>query len=136
MRIAQFFGKGRRSQETPRVEDEPPGRRNSGPVAGKTPPAGTGTPGPRIEATDAPASLARAGSDGAAAVAGPIAAEDSGAVAVAVAVSPEPVPGPSYEEIAARAYVLWLSQGRPDGRERENWIEAEEQLRAERAIGS
>jgi hypothetical protein len=32
-----------------------------------------------------------------------------------------------------RAYDLWDKQGRPGGCERENWIEAERQLRAERS---
>ena len=41
----------------------------------------------------------------------------------------------SYEEIAARAYDLWVAQGRPEGRDHENWTEAERQLSAERTRG-
>jgi hypothetical protein len=33
--------------------------------------------------------------------------------------------------IAARAYVIWEQQGRPHGRDRENWLLAETQLKQE-----
>ena len=36
---------------------------------------------------------------------------------------------PSKDEIAARAYEIWLANGRPHGRDVENWLEAERQLR-------
>lgn len=130
MRIARFFGKGRAAQEKPRGEDETKSRCVPDMVAGTT--SDVAATGPRIEATDAPASLARSSVDAAAPATvspAPI------AVAVAVAFAPDPVSEPSDEEIAARAYDLWLSQGRPGGRERDNWIEAEQQLRAERAMG-
>ena len=39
--------------------------------------------------------------------------------------------GPARERVAARAYQLWEARGRPEGTDRENWIEAERQLRAE-----
>jgi hypothetical protein len=42
---------------------------------------------------------------------------------------------PTSEEIAARAYEIWVALGHPQGRDHENWIEAERQLRAERARG-
>ncbi len=35
---------------------------------------------------------------------------------------------PSQEEIAARAYELWVSRGRPEGTDQDNWHEAEQQL--------
>jgi len=39
---------------------------------------------------------------------------------------------PTQEEIAARAYELWVQQGCPHGRDQENWFEAERQLLAKR----
>lgn len=33
--------------------------------------------------------------------------------------------------IAARAYTIWESQGRPDGRDLANWLTAESQLKEE-----
>jgi hypothetical protein len=36
---------------------------------------------------------------------------------------------PSYDDVAARAHAIWLSQGCPEGREKENWQQAEEELR-------
>jgi hypothetical protein len=52
-----------------------------------------------------------------------------------VAPAPAAAAEPTYEEIAARAYDLWIAHGRPEGRDHENWIEAEQQLRAEQARG-
>jgi hypothetical protein len=43
------------------------------------------------------------------------------------------VPEPTYEEIAARAYALWESGGHRHGSSDQDWILAEQQLRAERA---
>jgi hypothetical protein len=45
---------------------------------------------------------------------------------------PEPAGAtrPTHEQIAARAYEIWEAQGRPEGADRENWFEAERQLRA------
>jgi hypothetical protein len=54
-----------------------------------------------------------------------------GGLATALAAATAPAPEPTHEEIAARAYDLWIAQGCPHGRDHENWIEAERQLRAE-----
>jgi hypothetical protein len=35
---------------------------------------------------------------------------------------------PSEERLALCAYFIWLSEGCPHGRDREHWIQAEEQL--------
>jgi hypothetical protein len=35
------------------------------------------------------------------------------------------------QEVAARAYQIYLEKGRPEGRDQENWLEAERQLLAE-----
>jgi hypothetical protein len=35
------------------------------------------------------------------------------------------------EKIAMRAYEKWLKQGQPHGRDVQNWLEAEAELRAE-----
>jgi len=40
---------------------------------------------------------------------------------------------PSHQEIAERAYALWIDRGRLDGGALENWMDAEGQLAAERA---
>jgi Protein of unknown function (DUF2934) len=39
----------------------------------------------------------------------------------------------SHEQIVKRAYELWEAQGKPEGADRKNWYEAEQQLRAEPA---
>ncbi|MCU0915978.1 MAG: DUF2934 domain-containing protein [Planctomycetes bacterium] len=39
----------------------------------------------------------------------------------------------THDQIARRAHELWVQQGCPHGRDRENWFEAEKQLRAELA---
>ncbi len=40
---------------------------------------------------------------------------------------------PSKEEIAKRAYELWLSHGCENGHDVEHWLEAERQLRSQSA---
>ena len=42
-------------------------------------------------------------------------------------------PNPTDEEIALTAYRLWLQEGCPNGRDREHWLKAREQLIAARA---
>lgn len=37
---------------------------------------------------------------------------------------------PTHEQIAARAYEIFIERGRPQGRDLEHWLEAESQLRA------
>ena len=39
---------------------------------------------------------------------------------------------PTHEEIAVRAYLIWEKTGKPHGREREFWLQAEAELRSER----
>jgi len=41
---------------------------------------------------------------------------------------------PTYDEIAARAFTVWQRKGCPDGRDMDNWREAEAELRAERGL--
>jgi len=41
-------------------------------------------------------------------------------------------PAPSHEEIARRAYELALKRGGEPGREQEDWLQAEKDLRAEK----
>ena len=43
---------------------------------------------------------------------------------------PEAGLSPTHHQIAVRAYQLWEENGRPDGTDREDWFEAERQLRA------
>ena len=40
----------------------------------------------------------------------------------------------SSDQIAHRAYFIWEQQGRPAGKEREHWILAEQQLKAEQSF--
>jgi hypothetical protein len=40
---------------------------------------------------------------------------------------------PHQDEIAFCAYLIWEKEGRPSGREREHWLQAETQLLATRA---
>ena len=41
------------------------------------------------------------------------------------------VAAPTQEAVARRAYEIWIKKGRPQGQERQNWLEAEAQLKAE-----
>jgi hypothetical protein len=36
-----------------------------------------------------------------------------------------------YEQICKRAYQIWEREGKPEGKDQEHWILAEEELRAE-----
>ena len=38
---------------------------------------------------------------------------------------------PSQEEITNRAHTIWVQNGRPDGRDLEHWLQAENELRKE-----
>ena len=40
-----------------------------------------------------------------------------------------------YEKIAKRAYERWCQRGRPHGTDKQDWYEAEAELRAEHARG-
>ena len=40
---------------------------------------------------------------------------------------------PTREEIAYCAYLIWVREGRPEGRAREHWLQAETQLMVTRA---
>jgi hypothetical protein len=44
-----------------------------------------------------------------------------------------PASEPKHEEIAALARSIWEQNGRPDGRDLENWLLAESQIRQQRA---
>jgi hypothetical protein len=37
----------------------------------------------------------------------------------------------TYEQIAARAYEIWQQEGKPQGRETEHWLRAEEELNSQ-----
>ncbi len=41
---------------------------------------------------------------------------------------------PTHDEIASRAQKLYAESGRAPGRDEQNWLEAERQLRAERRL--
>lgn len=40
---------------------------------------------------------------------------------------------PAHEEIAACAYLIWINEGCPNGRDQEHWFQAETQLHITRA---
>lgn len=44
-----------------------------------------------------------------------------------------PVAAPTHEEIAQEAYAIYVERGCPDGRDEENWLEAEQMLLERRA---
>jgi hypothetical protein len=41
------------------------------------------------------------------------------------------MPGPTDKEIAARAYQIWEREGRPENREGEFWLQAQQEVRNE-----
>ena len=45
------------------------------------------------------------------------------------AITPEVHRPPTEDEVAQRAYELFVSRGRTDGRDVEDWLEAERQLK-------
>jgi hypothetical protein len=45
-------------------------------------------------------------------------------------------PRASYDEVAARAHAIWLAEGCPEGREKEHWQKAEEQLQGGAMAGA
>jgi len=54
--------------------------------------------------------------------------------ATAVATAPRAGPVPTPHEISARAKAIWEASGRKPGRDDQNWLEAERQLRKERGL--
>ena len=44
----------------------------------------------------------------------------------------KPVVTLSHDEIANRAYMIWLAKGKPAGRDAENWQEAQRELAGDR----
>jgi len=120
MNIERFFGKGRAAEAKPRAKEETKPRRPQGTTAEADAKAMRPAPANATIRSGGEPSMVKA------APASPMAA---------VSDSPPASSPPTYEEIAARAYDLWQEQGRPEGRERENWIEAERQLAAERTGG-
>jgi hypothetical protein len=47
------------------------------------------------------------------------------------ATSSDRLPPPTHEQITALAHQIWLERGQPEGRDLDNWLEAERQLRGE-----
>lgn len=99
------------------------------------------TPTARKAATTAPAMGGPAPEVGSSAAAPPVppaaqktprAAKPKAAAAVAPqqAQQPQIVITATHDQIAKRAYEIWLAKGRPAGRDHENWREAETQLRS------
>jgi len=53
------------------------------------------------------------------------------APSIAKSATPAPAPRktpPTHEQVAKRAYEIWISKGRPVGRDVENWKQAEREL--------
>jgi hypothetical protein len=59
------------------------------------------------------------------------AARPCGATAAALVAVSSRKAAPSQEQIAERAKSIWMKNGCQSGRDRENWLEAERQLRQE-----
>jgi hypothetical protein len=47
--------------------------------------------------------------------------------------SPKPHQEPIEEQIRRRAYAIWLEEGRPQGRDKENWERAKADIESQRA---
>ncbi len=58
----------------------------------------------------------------------------TGASSPKTAAKANPVTGPTDEQIAERAWALWVKGGYQPGQDRENWFEAERQLKKEMGI--
>jgi hypothetical protein len=56
---------------------------------------------------------------------------ESGTNPAVVHASADVASGPSREQIAELAYLIWMSEGCPEGRDKSNWQEAEEELRSQ-----
>jgi hypothetical protein len=123
MIIERFFGKGRPGQSDSPAE-QAASQSHPGPAQPPTVAQNKPRGQDRDESTTrrAPAKAARARAGGSA-----IAASTTTAAPAAL------LAAPTFEEIAARAYDLWVARGRPEGRDHENWVDAERQLRDERA---
>lgn len=44
-----------------------------------------------------------------------------------------PASNASTEEISQRAHMIWIQNGRPEGRDLEHWLQAEAELQRQRA---
>jgi hypothetical protein len=134
MIIERFFGKGRSGQsdspgepgspaQTPvEAQQQPRAQDRSERASKRAPNPPGGDRGARqSELKETTASRVRPG------------APVTGGGATTTIPTAAPPAEPTYEEIAARAYDVWVAHGRADGRDHENWIEAERQLRTERA---
>jgi hypothetical protein len=68
----------------------------------------------------------------------PIAGGSSSSVSSSVAVAARPVKAskapPTQEQIAVRARLIWEAKGRKPGQDKENWLEAEAQLKREAGL--
>ncbi len=53
---------------------------------------------------------------------------------MSMAPKPKSAKGPTQEQIAERAWALWVRGGCMPGQDRHNWFEAERQLKAELGI--
>ena len=43
---------------------------------------------------------------------------------------------PNHEQVATLAYLIWLCEGCPEGREKSNWYEAEQEVRSEQQVAN
>jgi len=97
-------------------------KNNSKPAAKESPFAST-TPRPFAAPTVRPPETPR-----------PEMQRPSAATATAVATAPRPKPAPTRDEISARAKAIWEASGHRPGRDDQNWLEAERQLKRERGL--
>ena len=105
-------GRPRQTSEKPRAAESPAGKGPLGAGPASSPsPAKTSIP---MKSAAAPAS-----------------SQPAAAPATKTAIVARHNAAPTHEQVSARARAIWMKSGCQPGRDRENWLEAERQLREE-----
>ena len=94
---------------------------------GRTPSRDVSSPSAKTRSTEPPAAETPAASK-------PWTLPSAAPARTATSVATAPGPQPTRDEIAERAKALWKARGCTPGRDVENWLEAERQLRTERGL--
>ena len=113
-------GRSRQSSEKTRQSQPPASKNAARPIPSSAP------SGPAVSTVSQPAAAPVMTPPPAAP-----AARSSGATAAALVAVSSRKAAPSQEQIAARAKAIWMKSGCQSGRDAENWLEAERQLRQE-----
>ncbi len=112
--------------------DQEPASAVTAAAAEKGPGSAIATPAAATPAASAPTADGPTGSNAGptGSNAGPAVAGPSVGVPTVAVAPPREIP---RDKIMARAYEIWVRKGKPHGKDFENWIEAEAELRAELA---